>query len=771
MSTFSGPFLAHSENRSGKVDTLCSHLEDVANRAADYAEAFDARDEAWLAGMLHDLGKYGELFQRRLEGKECGIDHWSAGAWEALTKFKYKGIASALAIQGHHIGLQGVDSLRDIDPAKIKRTRPLGLRLSEPDANELLARFGNDGLSVTDPADGSDSLYERANGPAASMLDLRMLYSVLVDADFIETEAHFECNPDGSKQYREAGLLLEPESALSVLLSYLNDLARGSASSPEVNRMRADLLNACLDAASREQGLFTLTAPTGAGKTLSMMAFALKHAETRGLRRIVTVIPYLSIIEQTVREYSMALKKHTKADIERYILEHHSLVGARSGQDIDIASDKDMEDESCRRKRLLAENWDTPIVVTTSVQFLESLFANRPAACRKLHRLAKSVILFDEVQTLPKHLIVPTLATLSRLCERYGSTVVFATATQPAFVRLDEATREYCRHGWRPSEITPPGLNLFARARRTEVQWPDLDRQISWSTLADQLTEHDEVLCIVNLKRHALQLYDELKERNVEGLFHLSTNMCPAHRSSKLEEVRARLRDRRPCSLVSTQCVEAGVDIDFPVVFRAWAPLDAVAQAAGRCNRNGSVHKATVHVFIPEDEAYPDGAYKQAAAVTRMLLRKHGLGRMDIHDPSLFREYYSELYDFARPERQKPELLAAVKRQDFVEVAQRYRVIEKNAINVLVPYDLDVFHQLTQEVRETRLTKKWIGRARPHTIGLFEPKQGDRVRDWLEQVPLGRKKFSQEWFVYLKEDHYHPDKGLVTPTSMECLIG
>ena len=762
--------LAHSANEAGYVDPLRVHLQDVAHRAAEYAEAFGASEEAMIAGLLHDLGKYGDLFQRRLEGKERGIDHWSAGAWEALTKYKQQGIASALAIQGHHIGLQQAskDSLALLNPQRLQKYHPLGLRLSDPKVDVLQQRMKADNLQpdfiTTSIYPGVKEASEQKQ-TVASMFDVRMLYSALVDADFIETEAHFQGNPDGSKNYREVGLSLEAKQALPHLVGYLDELARQSKASSHVNQLRADLLNTCLEAGSLPQGLFTLTAPTGTGKTLSMLAFALKHAAEHDLRRVIIVIPYLSIIEQTVKEYRKVFEPHWGSeDVKRYILEHHSLAGTRAKEGGEGA-EVDMEDEARRRARLLSENWDAPLIVTTSVQLLESLFADRPSACRKLHRLAKSVILFDEVQALPVSLAVPTLATLSRVVERYGSTVIFSTATQPAFGHLDNYVKDYCAVGWKPREIVLPSLNLFQRAERTQVEWPNLSQSTSWTELAERLAEGKQALCIVNLKNHALLLYDKLHQLSVEGLFHLSTNMCPVHRQVVLEEVRKRLQRKQPCLLISTQCVEAGVDVDFPVVYRAFGPLDAIAQAAGRCNRNGHKKTGPVHVFLPEEEKYPDGTYRQAAGVTRLLLQKHTKEDMDLHSPLLFEEYYHELYDLVKPQNRKKELTEAILRQDFQEVSRLYRVIDQDAINVLVPYDSDVFQRLEKEVRETGLNGKWIAKARPHTIGLFRPKLHDPVRSYLDPLPLGKGNHSEEWFIYLKEEHYDREaKGLVLPT-------
>ena len=760
-------YLAHSANEHDKVGLLNSHLQNVANRAAEYAEAFGAAEEARLAGLLHDLGKYGDLFQKRLHGKERGIDHWSVGAWHALTEYKL--VASAMAIQGHHIGLQqaSADALKGLNPTKLQGYHPLGLRLSETKVDVLLNNYKADGLSLPSAREPFSSVYEGLQAPcAASMLDVRMLFSALVDADFVETEAHFQGNPDGSKCYREAGSPLQSEQAMPHLMSYLEELGRQSKASPHVNRLRADLLKACLEAGSLPQGLFTLTAPTGTGKTLSMLAFALNHAAKHELRRIVMVIPYLSIIEQTVKEYRKVFEPYFGSE---YILEHHSLAGIHADKKTSVRKGSDMDGEAIHHERLLAENWDAPIIITTSVQLLESLFADRPAACRKLHRLAKSVILFDEVQTLPVSLAVPTLSTLSRLAERYSTTVVFSTATQPAFRHLDIHVKKYCAGGWSPREIVSPNTSLFERAKRTRVKRPDISLNISWRELAKELSLYDSALCVVNLKRHALCLYEELEKLGVKWLFHLSTNMCPAHRHDVLEELHRRLEYGEPCHLVSTQCIEAGVDVDFPVVYRALGPLDAIAQAAGRCNRNGHMETSIVHIFLPEEERYPDGAYGQATDVTRSILQKHKTPEIDIHSSALFKEYYEELYDLVRPENKKRELNEGMQRRDFSEVARFYRVIDQNAINILVPYDLEIFHRLSKEVRDVGLNRRWIARARPYTIGLFNPRHDTPVMRYLEKIPIGRA-YSDEWFVYLNEEHYHPQKGLVPPSSLEVLI-
>ncbi|MGH8527640.1 MAG: CRISPR-associated helicase/endonuclease Cas3, partial [Gammaproteobacteria bacterium] len=343
----------------------------------------------------------------------------------------YKAVAAALAIQGHHIGLQRLnkDGCSSFDLQKITHNHPLQLSLSSNSLDELKDRLAADGISRHQSQGticGMD-LSSRID----RMLDIRLLFSALVDADFLDTEAHFEGGADG-KCYRQPGPPLQPERALEILLSHVKRLQVGTQADPRVAEVRAALHKACLDAAESSTGLFTLTAPTGSGKTLAMLALALAHARKHGLRRVVMVIPYLSIIEQTAQIYRDIIAPHFG---DEYVLEHHSLAGRGAEQNRTDNEGNGTEDPE-RRRRLLAENWDAPMVVTTSVQMLESLFSNRPSACRKLHRLARSVILFDEVQTLPASLAVPTLAALSHLAHAYGSSVVFYTDTQPAFTLL-----------------------------------------------------------------------------------------------------------------------------------------------------------------------------------------------------------------------------------------------------------------------------------------------------------------------------------------------
>ncbi|SPF50725.1 CRISPR-associated helicase Cas3/CRISPR-associated endonuclease Cas3-HD [Candidatus Sulfopaludibacter sp. SbA4] len=735
-------YYAHSENERGDWNPLRLHLGGVAERARGFAEAFGAGEGAFLGGLLHDLGKYGDLFQERLKGREKGLDHWSIGASVCLERYRSSEIA--MAIQGHHLGLQwwDRDELRKLLPLELEGNVPGGRRLTG-DRGVLLDRFRADGLTLPEgvartPPDAKS---------AAAMLDLRMLFSALTDADYLATEEHFD---EAAARMREPAAELRPGVAAEVLDRYLQVLAAGTDSSSAVAGLRHDLLEACRAAATGAPGLFTLTAPTGAGKTLSTLAFALRHAEENALRRLVVVMPFLSIIDQTARVYREALAE--MGDGERYFLEHHSLA-------IEAV---DGEGQDARLRGMLAQNWDAPVIITTSVQFFESLFSNSPAACRKLHRLAGSVIVFDEVQTLPLKVVLPTLATLSHLAARYRSSVVFSTATQPAFRHLDEQVRRYCTNGWQPRELAPEELRLFERARRVRVEWPQRGERVGWGELAAQFEGLSQVLCIVNLKRHARDLFHVLKPQWGEDVFHLSTAMCPKHRGVVLAGVRKRLEEGKRCALVATQCVEAGVDLDFPAAFRALGPLDAVAQAAGRCNRNGKLETGVLRVFRPEDEGYPAGVYQQAADLTGVLLnREEGIS---IDDPAAFEEYFRMLYGITKLEDR--ELREAVLTKHFPNVREHYRIIEQDSVNAVVTYDRERYEELAEEAGRKRLSRGWVMRARPYAVSCFRREVAGAM---VAPVLLKDGAESSDWFLYLFDKHYDPGTGLCIPKELEYL--
>jgi len=440
-------YYAHSGNDYKKWHLLKEHLISVSRLAGEYLADWKGEEEAKLAGLLHDLGKYGDRFQNRLHGQDKGLDHWSQGAFLAITKGS--AIAAALAIQGHHIGLQSLQKadLAKLKPESLAQNHPQNLTLSESDINLLENRLKQDGLVFTKPQTRLfTSFLVESQARVDNMLDVRRLFSALVDADFIDTEAHFNGNDQG-KVPRERGLKLNEnglvKQALEQLKNHIANKAQQPSSSTILNDIRQELLQSCLAQARQKNGTFTLTAPTGSGKTLSMLSFALQHALENKLERVIIVVPYLSIIEQTAKIY-----RDIFVDVDDdFILEHHSMAGLGAERTEADAEGTEEQERQIKRQRLLSENWDAPIIITTSVQFLESLFSNRPSSCRKIHRIANAVILFDEVQTLPTQLAIPSLAAVSHITTHWNSSVVFSTATQPAFNHLHKDVIEQCTGG------------------------------------------------------------------------------------------------------------------------------------------------------------------------------------------------------------------------------------------------------------------------------------------------------------------------------------
>jgi CRISPR-associated endonuclease/helicase Cas3 len=594
---------------------------------------------------------------------------------------------------------------------------------------------------------------------------VRLLFSCLVDADFLDTEAHFEGDAQG-KCPRPEGPKLGASAALAALDAHMATLRAASGAQVTVRQARETLWSAVTRAAHSGLGTFTLTAPTGSGKTLAMLKFALEHAKKHGLKRIILAVPFLTVIEQTARIYRTVFE----AFPDNFVLEHHSLAGL--GTEVEH---RDAEGANERQRRLLAENWDAPIVLTTNVQLLESLFSNRPTACRKLHNLMESVILFDEAQSLPQHLAVPTLAALSHLSSAYRSSVVFSTATQPAFDTLNEAVKKYALHGWQPRETVTEHPEMFRRLKRVNVSWPKSGEKRGWAELADDLRYAEQALCVVNLKRHALALMEAL--RDLGGVFHLSTNLCAEHRRAVMDRVRAQLAAGLPCRLVSTQCVEAGVDVDFPILFRAMAPLESIVQAAGRCNREGRFNEqdrlGAVVVFNPDEEdgwrkRFPTHSYYQATQVTQTLLKLHD-NNLDINDPEVFRGYYHRLYNLNDPASQNADLTRAIQELDFVEVAKAYRLIVQDAIQVLVPWAnrQDEFLQLRTEADRQGINTDWMHRAQGLAVSVYRTDDGPPA--WAIPAKLRRGGVSDEWFI-LEGDFYDDTLGLNPPKGEQVFI-
>lgn len=661
---------------------LSDHLTAVASMAASFCDSgqLSGNSAQWarLAGLWHDLGKYRPGFQRYLnqsdnadthiEGKVAGREktHSAAGAlWAIETLDTHHGPRGKLAarvlayvIAGHHVGLDDW-------------SQGLCERLSGSDALAQLAEVKpqRPPLAILDAGNFVPDLGAIPGGSAGFALWVRMIFSCLVDADFLDTETHF----DAAKPARRAGFPYIDQMA-TALAAHLERLA-ANASASDVNKHRAQVLQQCQNQAALLPGFFSLTVPTGGGKTLSSLAFALKHAQAHGKRRVVYAIPYTSIIEQTADVFRDALKVLG----DEVLIEHHSQAEAAS------------HDETAR-SRLACENWDAPLIVTTNVQLFESLFASKTSRCRKLHRLAQSVIVLDEAQQLPPEFLQPILDALNLLVKHYGVTVLLCTATQPALNStdyFDPSMRLRGLEGVREI-ITEPDA-LFCALKRVDVELPsDWTAATPWTEIAARITAEDCVLAIVSTRKAARELHRLLPP----GTLHLSALMCGAHRKAVIAHIKARLAAKRegtdlePLRVVSTQLVEAGVDIDFPVVFRALAGLDAIAQAAGRCNREGRLPgRGRVVVFVPPTPP-PAGHLRKAAQACISTL--HG-PHVDPLARTLFANYFRQFYASVDLDAKRivpmlkvqPESLAV----QFRSAAQAFRLVDdEDSASVVVRY-------------------------------------------------------------------------------------
>lgn len=669
-----------------KDQLLSEHLKDVGARAADFAKAFDAFLHGQIAGLLHDLGKTETEFQKRLLSDDKQGDkkpHAHHGAMIALKKDAWP---IAFAINGHHAGLH---NRSDVDKRKYeylsKAVTSLNLlkkfdqNWNCPDIIENLPKWLDD-LEFNS--------IKTSEGWFATELFTRLLFSALVDADRLDTEA-FEKKNDPSLVLR-IWPKFDPDNLIQKLKKELHDLAdkavKEKKASRDVLRVRDEVGKMAEKSAQNERGLFSMNVPTGGGKTLSSILFALEHAKIHNdklalndpqrFKRIIVVIPYLSIIEQTVSEY-------VKVFGEDMILEHHSQVDEGNVSDYKKEKEDGEIDLKAKRRRLSVENWDAPIIVTTSVQFFDSLFSRKPSQARKLHNICQSIIIFDEVQTLPPLLLQPILNVLKELTNPnrpYKCSAVFCTATQPALSKTEDLP---C--GIEniipiiPTEISGEHFKIL---KRTDYDWQE--NQKSWENIAREMLNVSvkQALAVVNTRPNARSLYNAVKNMIGEKddyLFHLSTWMMPSHRKIVLDEVRTRLENKKPCFLISTQCVEAGVDVDFPEVWRAFGPYDSIIQAAGRCNRNGKLTRGKVHVFHPLDKGISKGLYFTAIKQTE-LMRKMNL--INPENPESFENYFRFLYQLSVPD--ECAIQKARAEFHFEKVDRLFNFIDEDTIPVLI---------------------------------------------------------------------------------------
>ncbi len=697
---------AHSANPQGNRQPLVNHLQNVAGLAAEMAQPFGGEDLAFLAGLWHDVGKADPTWQRLLleceQGKrnQIGIDHKCAGV---LLAERLGGNAqwAGILIHGHHGGLTNPKTgLRSWLQEKRELPGPeLAIQKLRAATPELLAQ-----------AQPTLPQHVLKDALAAEMF-LRMTYSALIDADSLDTEAHQQ---DGCSHPERHTItdLNELWDRYSNFLKHQPDPQENP-----VNAVRREVHEACLSAAGEPQGIFRLTVPTGGGKTRSAMAFALRHGVEHRLRRVIVAVPFNTITQQTAGVYREIFEKGYAGHA---VLEHHS------------AADDVRDDDGFRSQevwqRLASENWDAPIVVTTTVQLFESLFSNRRGRTRKLHNIDGSVIILDEAQALPPHLLSTILDGIRELTSHYGVSVVLSTATQPTFEIIGEFRQTQAR------EINTNNPRHFQALRRVEYEWRTGQRN-PWPEVAGWMRQEPSVLAIVNTKRHALELLDALGD--AEAL-HLSTLLCGAHRSRVLREVIRRLSSGEPCRLVSTQVVEAGVDLDFPAVLRAEAPLDSIIQAAGRCNREGRRERGKVVVFRPPDDASPKGVYGSGRDIARAVRQFPGF---DPDNPETVKRYYETLFGMAVDPDPKG-IQALRKLLDFPEVAERFRMIQEDTFDVIVPYpeeDAGKIAGLVEQLRAREHPARQILRLlQPHTVSVQRREaQGLAREGWIEEVMPG----------------------------------
>ncbi len=738
-------FYAHTAVRAdGRPDPdtsrwqlLADHLTGVAARARHFGRPLDLADEAELAGLMHDLGKYSERFQARLRNPSIhGINHWAAG-----TAFTGRTASVAFAIDGHHTGLPALDGdgiRQTIHKMRDNTEREAFCRCRES-VSELVIRCETDGVLIP-------TVPRRTTGnPFAESFRTRMLFSCLVDADFLDTEDHFT---PGSGRLRQV-----PDLQSDRALKILRDHLAGFSTEGDLNRRRRKLLDDCLLAATSSRGLYSLTAPTGSGKTLSSLAFALRHIEHHNaalsmddpqrFRRIIVVIPFTSIIEQTAATYRDLFED---AFGPHYVLEHHSSVAP-----LERSPGQDAQDEQRRTARLASENWESPLVITTSVRFFESLFSNRPSDCRRLHNVGRSVVLFDEVQTLPPNLVPSLLSGVKLLIRDYGVTAVFMTATQPAFSAAGEAIVG----GWDPIPIAKDEDGLAEALRRTRIELPEPDQSVSYDRIAERIAAEQQALCVVNTTGEARTLFTLLRGMAAGGLFHLSSRLCPQHRRERLESIRDHLRQGKPCRLVSTQLIEAGVDVDFPIAYRALGPLDSIIQTAGRCNREGrSTDPRPVIVFRPEDLKTPPGAYRIATAKTVEFLARHPDASDRLHRPEFYAAYFRELYGLLGPESARHDpVFAASEAFDFPKAAEECRLIGDETRAVLVKWGRGGDLALKLE-RERHLTGPECREAQRFSVNLFQREFTAAQANGYVYQPV------PDWDFWVWNSDYDPDLGL-----------
>lgn len=645
-------YIGHKSEDS-RIQPLKEHLQGVASRAGAFAVPFFGQAHAERTGLLHDAGKYSEAGQKRMNDPEhtAKVDHSTAGAKIALEQLKDP--CGAVAIAGHHGGMpdKGNKLSGEGDGTLFGRVqKDLSGRLDA-------SAFWQENEIEKDSRKIFPEWLQKERLPFSWQFYTRMLFSCLVDADFLDTEAFM-------KQNEQPENLRGQRVSVEELFAYVHRHIAPWLAHPrnEINAKRSEILSNCLEAAKGKPGLYSLTVPTGGGKTVSSLAFALKHAVENGMKRIIYVIPYTSIIEQNAKVFREILG-------DENVIEHHS------GIQVDEDEKNTMEEnEALRRKMLATENWDAPVIVTTAVQFFDSLFSNKPSKCRKLHNMADSVIIFDEAQMIPLAYLKPCVCAIGELVRHYHVTAVLCTATQPSLNRMFS---DYDKN-LTVCEICHDVAALQTFFRR--VHFEDAGK-MDMDSVAEALIRQNQVLCIVNKKITAQQIFQKLPK---EGSYHLSTWMTPNHRTKVLKEIRDRLKGGLPCRVVSTSLMEAGVDVDFPQVWREKAGLDSILQAAGRCNREGehSAEESKVVLFTLEGGVPKHMRPNLTAAEIALEDAAHP------DESPAIETYFNQLYRMnGEKGLDAKSILDSCGKYAFETIANDFHLIDSDTYTVYIPTD------------------------------------------------------------------------------------
>lgn len=702
-------YIAHLRSETDKKEQpLYEHIKNVAELSKKFSECLILSDYAEIIGMLHDIGKYSNRFQQRINGNDkIKVDHSTCGAQEA---FKMKLLMAAFCIAGHHGGIPniGVRTDSENDPTltgRLKRnTEDYSAWINEVDRSKF--------KPIAEP-------FTKNRIPYTFIL--RFLFSCLVDADYLDTE-NFMSN---------GAVLRDSGEDLTYLLNLLNKhIEKWQNPSGKLNILRTQMLNECIDVGKNcNEKLFTLTVPTGGGKTISSMAFALNYAVKHSKKRIIYVIPYTSIIEQNAEVFRKIFGMNN-------VLENHS--------NVDFDS---LDNETKIQMMLAAENWNSPIVVTTAVQFFESMFSNKPSKCRKIHNIADSVVIFDEAQMLPLDYLLPCATAIRQLAENYNSAVVLCTATQPNFqsiLNLTEKTNKL-----QLTEICKSAEKMADDFRRVNFKY---EGKLEDDEIALELKQCKQVLCIVNKKAHAQKIYSMLGESDEN--FHLSTYMYPAHRQQVLDEIRKRLDENKPCRVVSTSLVEAGVDIDFPTVYRAISGIDSILQAGGRCNRENKRNSAesVVHIFNTDEVL----SYQQTNTNAAMaVIKKYG---DKIYLPEAIKMYFDDLYYYRDIDKthkvfDKKDIINGITNLEFETVSQRFKMIENDtkALYICTDENKEEINQL----RNGNYTKELFRSLQKYVVNLYE-------RDFNKLNEVCAIEYVDNSFYILADNKYYSSKSGIT---------